>query len=104
LFIFIKHYAELHNLLRKFSLEKANSKEARQRKSVEYELKLVLEKLEALEELHKKCGLEKSSLRSEILERSGGNGDEGYKTMEFIVGKEKEELQYQLQQVKNDVL
>ena len=79
-----------------FRLEKANNKEAKQRKSVEYELKLVLEKLAALEELHKKCEIEKTSLRDEIMTRTG---DEGYKTMELVVGKEKEELEYQLEEV-----
>ena len=79
-------------------MEKANHKEARQRKSVEYELKLVLEKHAALEEQHKKCEKEKTALRNEIMER---NGDEGYKTMELIVGKEKQELEIQLQQVSN---
>ena len=51
-----------------------------------------------MEELHKKCAIEKTSLRDEIMKRSG-NGDEGYQTMELTVGKEKQELQYQLEEV-----
>ena len=51
-----------------------------------------------MEELHKKCEVEKTTLRSEIMERSG---DEGYKTMEFVVTKEKQEFETQLQQVRN---
>lgn len=60
---------------------------------------MVLEKHSDLEELYKKCEVEKKSLRDEIMERTHG-GDEGYKTMEFIVGKEKQELEYQLQDVR----
>ena len=58
-----------------------------------------MEKLAALEELHKKCEIQKTSLRDEIMTRSS---DEGYKTMELVVSKEKEELEYQLQEVRND--
>ena len=63
-------------------------------------MKLVLEKLSALEEVHKKCELEKTSLRNEIMKKDGA-GDEGYKTMEFTVGKDgKEQMEYQLREVR----
>lgn len=80
-------------------MEKDHSKEAKQRTSIEYELKLVRKKLEALEELHKKCELEKTTLRDEMMKRSG-NKDEGYQTLEITVAKEKQELEYQLKEVK----